>query len=83
MENLKLYIAETQGIAPDDIQFLRKINNDYLVQFDEDVRGITTIDHEDDEFLLFKDGYFGEVYDIITAEYDYEAIRKYLLNMTV
>lgn len=68
MKDLRLHIAECQGVNQDDIILLETCSTGVIVQFSKDIRGITATYHDDDEYCYFNTKYgMTEMYDVIIA----------------
>ena len=79
MEDLKLIISEMQGICPSSIRLIHVQGEVTLIQYSEESRGYTAMDHDDDEYCFFHSDYgYREVYDIIKATDVNEALSKAL-----
>lgn len=73
---LKLAIAESGGFCPSYIKALKHKSDIIVLQFKESVRGGWVMDHDDNEWLIYKTNCLSECWDSVTAKNASEALLK-------
>ena len=74
---MKVLVAESLGVCTTHFSVFKVIPTGILVKFKKHVRGDLTPDHDNDEYLYFKNEYgFSEVYDFIRADNLNDATKK-------
>jgi len=69
MNDLKIRISELQGIDPDHISLIEVHGSGLILQYDPEVRGDLTVDHDEDEYCYFNASYgHREIYCFIKAK---------------